>query len=71
MVHVGVGQENGVNRREIVNAKTRTSLPPEHDQPRSKDRINEKSLAGGLDEKRRMTDKGDGCISRADIGWSG
>jgi len=46
-----MGKKNGVDRREIGNAKAGTPLAAKHDQPGSEDGIDEQSLAGGLDEE--------------------
>lgn len=73
MIHVSVGQQDGVDGGKIGNAKAGTSLPPEHDEPRGKDGIDEEGLAGGLNQKRRMANEGDGCLGRANLGrlgWS-
>jgi len=67
VIHVRVGQKNGVDPREIGDAKAGMALPTKHDQPRSEDGIDEESLAGGLDQERRMPNEGDGSVGRQDL----
>jgi len=67
VVHVGVRQQNGIDLRKIGDVKPGEALPPKHDEARGKDGINQKGMAGGLNQKGRMTDEGDGCLGRADL----
>jgi hypothetical protein len=48
VIHVRVGQKNRVDWWQIGDAEAWAALPPEHDESRGKDRVDEERLAGGL-----------------------
>ena len=59
VIHVRMRDKDGIDRREIGDAESGTSLASKNDEARSEDGVNQQGLAGGLDEKRRMADKSD------------
>lgn len=75
MVHVRVGEQNGVNARQVADEYTGAALAAQDNQARGEDGINEKAVAAGLEQERGMTDEGDGGFvrgyRRGDLGDSG
>jgi len=68
VVHVCVSQKHSIDCREICNVDARTPLTPQEDETGGKDWIDEESMAGRLDEKRRVPDEGDSSFIRPDGG---
>jgi len=66
VVHVRVGEKNGVDGREIVDVDARAALTAQQDEARGEDGIDEQSAACGLDEEGRVPDEGDGSFAGSD-----
>lgn len=59
VIHVRVGEQDGIDGREVLDAQTRAALSAQEDERAREDGIDEQVAAGDLDEKRGMADKGD------------
>ena len=63
VVHVGVRQQDGVDRGQIVDPDAGVAKAAKDDQPAGEDRVDENGLAADLNQKRRMADEGDAQFS--------
>ena len=63
MIEVRVGYQNGVQRREILDAKAGTPESLEDEEPRCEDGIDHEIRSGDLQKKRRVTDEGDSQLT--------
>jgi hypothetical protein len=59
-----VGQQNRIDPRQIRNPQSRPPLPPQNNQPRSEHGIYQQPSPRRLNQKRRVTDKRDGRLTR-------
>ncbi len=57
MVHVGVGEQDGVDRGQALDRNSRAAQTAKYYQPTGEYGIDQHSLAGDLNEKRRMTNE--------------
>ena len=64
VVHVRVRKQDCVDRRQVGNANARSALAPKQDEAGCENRVDKQGASGGLDEERRVSDEGDGGLSR-------
>ncbi len=73
MVHVRVGEEDGVDLGQLADAEAGAALAAEQDEARREDGVDEQAEVGGLDEEGGVADEGDGGFAGAHQGrelWS-
>jgi hypothetical protein len=68
VVHVGVGEEDRVDGREMAGEEAGAALTAEQDEAGGEDGVDEEGAAGGLDEEGGVSDEGDGGVAGGDGG---
>ena len=63
MIHMGMGQQHNIDRRQTLPVQPRMPLSPQHNQAPCKDRINQRPGATQFQQKRRVPDKGHGILT--------
>lgn len=66
VVHVRVGEKDGVDGRQVFDAQAGTALSAEEDERAGEDGVDEQVAAGDLDQERGVADEGDAEVVRVD-----